>query len=351
MEEILNFFKNKKILITGHTGFKGAWLAHLLHSNGSIIKGFSKEPNTKPSLFYLLELNKKVISIIDDINSYLILEKEILDFKPDFIFHLAAQPLVRYSYANSLETHNTNIIGTANVLEAARKLNNKCIIICITTDKVYKNQEWEFPYRETDELGGYDPYSSSKAAAELLISSYRQSFFTNSNIQVASVRAGNVIGGGDWSEDRLIPDIVRSISNNTSIELRNPNSIRPWQHVLDPLFGYLKLAMLMSKIPGKYDQAWNFGPPNNEVKTVHEVLAIFHKANNIKSAYKLNTDNKVHEAAILKLDISKSISKLNWAPILETKFAIELTANWYKKFFEGGTAIELVNNDIKYFIK
>jgi len=186
---------------------------------------------------------------------------------------------------------------------------------------------------------------------KLLISSYRQSFFTNSNIQVASVRAGNVIGGGDWSEDRLIPDIVKSISNNTSIELRNPNSIRPWQHVLDPLFGYLKLAMLMSKIPGKYDQAWNFGPLNNEVKTVHEVLDIFHKANNIKSKFKLCTDQNAHEAGILKLDISKSSSNLNWTPILETKFAIELTANWYKKFMEGVSAIELVNNDIKYFLK
>jgi CDP-glucose 4,6-dehydratase len=351
MEKIIKFFSQKKIFITGHTGFKGSWLSYLLNENGAKIKGYSKEPNTKPSLYYLLDLNNKISSTINDINSYLTLEKEILEFEPDFIFHLAAQPLVRYSYSNSLETHNTNIIGTANVLEAARKLKNKCNIICITTDKVYKNQEWEFPYRETDELGGYDPYSSSKAAAELLISSYRQSFFTNSNVQIASVRAGNVIGGGDWSEDRLIPDIVRSISNNTNIEIRNPNSIRPWQHVLDPLFGYLKLAMLMSKFPGKYDQAWNFGPLNNDVKTVHEVLDIFYKANNIKIEYKLNTDNNVHEAGILKLDISKSTSKLNWAPILETKFAIELTANWYKNYLEGATASELVNNDIKYFIK
>ena len=351
MQEILSFFRGKKIFITGHTGFKGAWLSHLLHSNGSIIKGYSKEPNTKPSLYYLLELNSKISSIINDINSYLTLEKEILDFEPDFIFHLAAQPLVRYSYSNSLETHNTNIIGTANVLEAARKLKNKCNVICITTDKVYKNQEWEFPYRETDELGGYDPYSSSKAAAELLISSYRQSFFTNSNVQLASVRAGNVIGGGDWSEDRLIPDIVRSIVNNTNIEIRNPNSIRPWQHVLDPLFGYLKLATLMSEIPRKYDQAWNFGPLNNDIKTVHEVLDIFYKAYNIKSEYKLNTDNNLHEADILKLDISKSTSNLNWRPILETKFAIELTANWYKNYMEGANVSDLVNNDIKNFIK
>jgi CDP-glucose 4,6-dehydratase len=182
MDKILNFFRNKKIFITGHTGFKGSWLTHLLNENGAIIKGFSKKPITNPNLYNLLGLDSCINSVINDINSYNIIEKEIFDFKPDFIFHLAAQPLVRYSYSNSLETHNTNIIGTANVLEATKKLNNKCIIICITTDKVYKNQEWEFPYRETDELGGYDPYSSSKAAAELLISSYRQSFFTNNII-------------------------------------------------------------------------------------------------------------------------------------------------------------------------
>ena len=351
MKEVLNFFRNKKIFITGHTGFKGSWLTHLLNDNGAIIKGFSKKINTNPNLYNLLSLDSRINSVINDINSFSIIEKEIFDFSPDFIFHLAAQPLVRYSYNNSLETHNTNIIGTANVLEAARKLTNQCVIICITTDKVYKNQEWEFPYRETDELGGYDPYSSSKAAAELIISSFRQSYFTSNNIQVASARAGNVIGGGDWSEDRLIPDIVRAISNNTNIEIRNPNSIRPWQHVLDPLFGYLKLAMLMSKTPGKYDQAWNFGPPNNEVKTVHEVLDIFYKANNIKSEFKLNTDQNAHEAGILKLDISKTTSKLNWMPILDTKLAIELTANWYKNFMEGASATELVNNDIKYFIK
>ena len=351
MIEVLNFFRNKKIFITGHTGFKGSWLTHLLNENGAIIKGFSKKPNTNPSLFNLLGLDSCINSVINDINFYSIIEKEIFDFKPDFIFHLAAQPLVRYSYNNSLETHNTNIIGTANVLEAARKLTNKCVIICITTDKVYKNKEWDFPYRETDELGGYDPYSSSKAAAELIISSFRQSYFTSNNIQVASARAGNVIGGGDWSEDRLIPDIVKSISSNTNIEIRNPNSIRPWQHVLDPLFGYLKLAMRMSEIPGKYDQAWNFGPLNNDVKTVHEVFNIFNKTNNIKSEYKLNTFNNLHEASILKLDISKTISKLNWTPILDTQFAIELTANWYKNFTEGVKATELVNNDIKYFIK
>ena len=350
MQNLLNFFENKKVFISGHTGFKGSWLSHILHSNGAIIKGFSKLPKTNPNLFNLLELDKNVATIIGDINNYNQLEEEITEFKPDFIFHLAAQPLVRYSYANTLETHNTNIIGTANILEAARKLNNKCVILCVTTDKVYKNQEWVFPYRETDELGGFDPYSSSKAAAELIISSFRQSFFTDNNIQVASVRAGNVIGGGDWSEDRLIPDIVRAIEAKRNVELRNPASIRPWQHVLDPIFGYLKLAMFMAENPGKYDQAWNFGPQNNDSKSVLEVLNIFYRANNLTLNHIFNFDNNLHEAGILKLDISKSASILKWAPYLETELAIKLTANWYYRFMDGVSAIELVNNDIKYFL-
>jgi CDP-glucose 4,6-dehydratase len=351
MKEVLNFYKNKKIFITGHTGFKGSWLTHLLIENGSVIKGYSKEPVTNPSLYYLLGLDKKVNSIINDINSFTSIEEEILDFKPDFIFHLAAQPLVRYSYSNTLETHTTNIIGTANVLESARKLSNNCVIVCITTDKVYKNKEWEFPYRETDELGGYDPYSSSKAAAELIISSFRESFFSTGNIQVATVRAGNVIGGGDWSHDRLIPDIVRGISNNEKVEIRNLNSIRPWQHVLDPLLGYLTLAMQMSKYPRKFDQAWNFGPQNNEVKSVMEVLNIFYRANNLQCDYEISKKSNAHEAGILKLDISKSMSLLNWKPIIDTNTAIEITANWYKLYMKGMSAIELVNNDIKYFLK
>jgi CDP-glucose 4,6-dehydratase len=230
-------------------------------------------------------------------------------------------------------------------------LKNNCVIVCITTDKVYKNQEWEFPYRETDELGGYDPYSSSKAAAELVISSFRQSFFKSNNIQVASVRAGNVIGGGDWSEDRLIPDIVRALSNNTKVEIRNPQSIRPWQHVLDPLLGYLMLAKLMAIYPDKFDQAWNFGPQNNEVKSVVEVLNIFYKYNNMSSYYDIKENLVLHEAGILKLDISKSQSLLGWSPKLGTEEAINLTANWYKNFSDGIEAAQLVNNDIKYFLK
>lgn len=351
MKEMLAFYKNKKVFITGHTGFKGAWLAQLLNENGSILKGYSKAPNTHPSLFQLLQLDTKIDSCIADINDYTRLEKEILDFAPDFIFHLAAQPLVRYSYQNSVETHQTNIIGTAGLLEASRKLQNKCVIVCITTDKVYKNKEWSHPYRESDELGGYDPYSSSKAAAELVIESYRQSFFTNTNIQVASARAGNVIGGGDWSADRLIPDLVRTLNNNEKAVLRNPNAIRPWQHVLDPLFGYLTLGMLLAVDHHQFDQAWNFGPLNDEAKSVSEVAQIFHKTYGVPFDFEINGVGQPHEAGILKLDISKSKSLLNWKPRFKTDLAIKLTANWYKSFSDGVSAVELVNNDITEFLQ
>lgn len=350
MKGVLNFYKGKKIFITGHTGFKGSWLTHLLLENGAKVKGYSKSPNTNPSLFDLLKLSTKIDSCLEDINDYLILEKEILEFQPDFIFHLAAQPLVRYSYLNSIETHQTNIIGTANLLEISRKIKNKCVIVCITTDKVYKNKEWEYPYCETDELGGHDPYSSSKAAAELIISSYRESFFKKSNIQIASARAGNVIGGGDWSLDRLVPDLVKSIEVNQELILRNPNSIRPWQHVLDPLFAYLKLGMLMSISEGKFDQAWNFGPKNNEEKSVLDVVTIFYQTYDLPLKYEIKNSGQPHEAGILKLDISKASKFMNWMPRFNTETAIQRTALWYKLFSKGESPIVLVNNDIKTYL-
>jgi CDP-glucose 4,6-dehydratase len=349
MRAVLDFYKGKKIFITGHTGFKGSWLTHLLLECGAIVKGFSKSPNTSPSLFELLNLNNKIDSCIENICNYERLEKELLDFKPDFIFHLAAQSLVRYSYQYSIETHQTNIIGTANILEIARKITNNCVIICITTDKVYKNKEWEYPYSETDELGGYDPYSSSKAAAEIIISSYRESFFKNNNIQVASARAGNVIGGGDWSLDRLVPDLVKSIEANKLLKLRNPKSIRPWQHVLDPLFAYLKLGMLMSNNKNEFDQAWNFGPKNNEEKSVLDIVTIFYQTYEASLNYELDNLQQPHEANILKLDISKATKFMNWAPSFDTEIAIQRTSLWYKHFLEGASPIELINNDIKAY--
>ena len=350
IKNILNHFKGKNVLVTGHTGFKGSWLAFLLDHVGAKVTGLALAPKTNPSLFELLDINGKCNSIIADINSAEDVKQAIDQAQPDYIFHMAAQPLVRYSYKQPLETFATNVMGTANVLEACKILNKKCVVICITTDKVYHNYEWEFPYRENDRLGGYDPYSASKAAAELVIDSYRNSFFKNSNISIASVRAGNVIGGGDWSEDRLFPDLVNSINTNLPIELRNPSAVRPWQHVLDPLFGYLTLAVKIEQNAHKYNEAWNFGPYNHDSKTVLEVcqqaIVVFKNG-----SLQINQDKQPHEAGQLRLDISKSMTYLNWHPNWSTEKAIEKTANWYKAFLKGESAINLVQNDINEFFE
>lgn len=350
IKNILNHFKGKNVLVTGHTGFKGSWLAFLLDHVGAKVTGLALAPKTNPSLFELLDINGKCNSIIADINSAEDVKQAIDQAQPDYIFHMAAQPLVRYSYKQPLETFATNVMGTANVLEACKILNKKCVVICITTDKVYHNFEWEFPYRENDRLGGYDPYSASKAAAELVIDSYRNSFFKNSNISIASVRAGNVIGGGDWSEDRLFPDLVNSINTNLPIELRNPSAVRPWQHVLDPLFGYLTLAVNIEQNAHKYNEAWNFGPYNHDSKTVLEVcqqaIVVFKNG-----SLQINQDKQPHEAGQLRLDISKSMTYLNWHPNWSTEKAIERTANWYKAFLKGESAVNLVQKDINDFLE
>ena len=349
-KEFLSHFRNKKVLVTGHTGFKGSWFTLLLSQIGAEVTGYSLPPRTSPNLYDLLDLKLKCNSIIGDINDTKKLEEVVLKIQPDFIFHLAAQPLVRYSYHEPIDTFSTNIIGTANLLNACRSITNHCSVVCVTTDKVYHNNEWEFPYRENDQLGGYDPYSASKAAAEIVIDSYRNSYFKGTNISVASARAGNVIGGGDWSEDRLFPDIVQSINSNNEIVLRNPSAVRPWQHVLDPLMGYLKLAHLMTVQPKAYSQAWNFGPYNHESKTVLEVceqaIALFQKG----SIRIEKQENQPHEAGLLRLDISKAMASLNWQPNWSTDLAIEKTTNWYKSFLNGSNALELVQNNIKEYI-
>jgi CDP-glucose 4,6-dehydratase len=353
--DLSNFFKGKRIFITGHTGFKGSWLTYILSKAGAEIKGYSLSPDTELSLYNYIESSINVNSIIADINDYKKLEIELISFQPDFVFHLAAQPLVRKSYNEPLYTFNTNIIGTANLLNAIVKLNKSCTCILVTTDKVYENNEWVYPYRETDKLGGYDPYSASKACAELIISSYQNSFFNIANFSshkksIASVRAGNVIGGGDWSENRLIPDIVRSISNGQEIIIRNPYAVRPWQHVLEPVFGYLQLAFALDQNPIKYSGAWNFGPYDADNLPV---LAIAKKAIEIwgEGAYKVQIDtNAPHEAGLLKLDISKVVNILNWKPHMNTLQAITKSIQWYKNFYKNkNTVIELLDSDINFY--
>ena len=351
----LDVYKGKEVFVTGHTGFKGSWLTYALCKAGAIVKGYSLAPATNPSLYTLFENEVNIESVIADINDASKLQKEILSFQPDFIFHLAAQPLVRRSYKEPLNTFGTNVMGTANLLNAVIHLTKPCSCILITTDKVYENKEWNYPYRETDRLGGYDPYSASKACSELVINSYRNSFFNPAHYNqhqksIVSVRAGNVIGGGDWSEDRLIPDIVRAIAFDKNIIIRSPNSVRPWQHVLEPVFGYLQLGVSLSQHPSKYEGAWNFGPSNADNLPV---IDIAQQAIDIwgKGKIDLQIDpNALHEAKLLKLDISKAINELPWKPKMDTAMAIERTIQWYKSFYNGEqTALQLLEADILYY--
>ena len=354
MTDLLKQFSGKRIFITGHTGFKGSWLSYWLQMEGAEVKGYSLTPDTSPNLFESLQLESKMQSVIGDINDYRTLETEILSFKPDFIFHLAAQPLVRASYKDPLLTFQTNVCGTANVLQSLRFLDNPCTTVLITTDKVYQNNEWVYPYRENDRLGGYDPYSASKACSELVISSFTNSYFNISNYAshqkaIASARAGNVIGGGDWSTDRLLPDIVRSLTRDEDIVLRNPNAVRPWQHVLEPLFGYLLLAAKLSGDVNTFSGGWNFGPSPTDNFSVSELANLTVSTWQKGKVTVKGEDSAPHEAQLLRLDISKATGKLGWAPKLNAKQAIERTIRWYRRFYQGHDAEGLVQDDLNLY--
>ena len=357
MAEILKFYEGKKVLVTGHSGFKGSWLTLFLHQLGANVKGISLAPKTSEDFFVVNHLEDICDSPFFDISNFKLVDENIAAFQPDIIFHLAAQPLVRYSYINPLETYQTNVMGTANILESLKHIHSKCAVVVITTDKVYQNKEWHHPYRESDRLGGRDPYSASKACCEILVSSFRESFFHPDKFEdhqkaIATARAGNVIGGGDWSDDRLIPDIVKAIRNDAEIIIRNPQSIRPWQHVLEPLFGYLALGARLYDNPIKFSGEWNFGPYPDEVLCVEEVVKtaidILGKGN-----YRIEkNENDPHEATLLKLDISKVINILNWKPQLKTTEAIEWTLNWYSELLKNRhTIIDYSKKSIHEYIK
>ena len=339
-EKLEIFFSGKKVFITGHTGFKGSWLTLWLHQLGAEVKGYALAPEYGNCLYNLLNPLNIFESIIDDIRNKKKLENEIEVFQPDFIFHLAAQPLVRRSYQIPAETFEVNAVGTANLLEAVNKLQKKCAVLIITTDKVYENKEKHILYKETDRLGGYDPYSASKACTEIVTESFRNSFFninkyTSHQKAIATARAGNVIGGGDFSEDRIIPDIVKALKSKKIITVRNPNAIRPWQHVLEPLGGYLLLAGLMDKEPLSFLGAYNFGPKPEDHLMVKELVELSIK-NWGNGTWKDTSDtNQPHEAGLLKLDISKAKEKLQWQPKLKAEEAIEWTIDWYKKETNG----------------
>ena len=350
MKNIIEVFKNKKVLITGHTGFKGGWLCKLLLEFGSKVSGISLEAD-KISLYNLLKLDNEVDSHICDIRKLENIDRIIKEINPDIIFHLAAQPLVIESYNNPLYTFETNIMGTINILEAIRKLNNLECAIMITTDKVYDNKEWVWGYRENDSLGGNDPYSSSKACVELIIKSYKKSFFENLNI--ATARAGNVIGGGDFAKDRIIPDIVRAIENNEAVELRNPNSVRPWQHVLDVLYGYLLTAYNLIKNNKNISAnkngelpSYNFAPIDNK-RTVEYITKVFIESIG-KGSYKIKTqDTNKKEMNILRLDSSLARKELLWEEKFDTDEAIKQTALWYREYLNNK---DITNKQIKDYL-
>lgn len=336
MPRLLSHFTGKKVFITGHTGFKGAWLMSALRSAGANVKGYALAPVYANGLFDLIKDLKNDESIIADIRDKKKLEQEVIAFQPDLIFHLAAQPLVRRSYEIPAETFEVNAVGTANLLEAINKLPGKCTVVIITTDKVYENKEQDLLYKEEDVLGGYDPYSASKACTEIVVSSFRNSFFNTNNYTthqkaIASARAGNVIGGGDWSDDRIIPDIIRSLKKNETINVRNPKAVRPWQHVLEPIAGYLQLAALMDAAPLKFSKAYNFGPLPDDHLTVKELVEIAIETWGTGNWKDGSDPSAPHEAGLLKLDISRAMNELNWSPKLSAKQAIAWTMDWYKQ--------------------
>ncbi len=354
MNNLKNVYLGKRVFVTGHTGFKGAWLIKILNDFGAIIKGYALPPQNEINLYNEINGDSLCESIISDLRDRSALKNALLDFQPDYVFHLAAQPLVRLSYEIPSETFEVNVVGTANLLDSIRLLDKKCNLVLITTDKVYHNNEWEYPYRENDRLGGYDPYSASKACCELVIDSYKNSFFNPSKYDqhkkaIAVVRAGNVIGGGDWSKDRLIPDIAKALSVNKEIVIRNPKSIRPWQHVIEPLFGYLELGAKLNLYPIKFAQVYNFGPNTNDALSVEEMVIKSIKCWEAGSYIVQQNENNPHEAGLLKLDISKALSQLSWRPVFNAQTAIERTINWYKNYYNKVSATELMKLDIEYY--
>jgi CDP-glucose 4,6-dehydratase len=340
-------YKDKKVLLTGHTGFKGTWMALWLEQMGAKVYGFSLENKDENNHLNLLNLG--IEQKINDIRNADVLQKYFEEVQPEIVFHLAAQALVRQSYEDPVETFSTNVMGTLNVYEACRKTPSVKAIVNVTSDKCYENKEWEWGYRENEPMGGYDPYSASKGCSELLTSSYRNSYFNTKDfddkhqVLLASGRAGNVIGGGDWSEDRLIPDIVKATAINEAVLIRNPKATRPWQHVLEPLSGYLTLGWKLLKKDVSVAEGWNFGPDNHSNLQVGDIVKLSHQYwNNIQIKISKNTDEH-HEANLLMLDCSKANKLLKWEAVWGIDKTIDKTINWYKKYYENSEILSLTD--------
>jgi CDP-glucose 4,6-dehydratase len=351
-----DFWRGKRVFLTGHTGFKGSWLSLWLQSMGAQVVGVSLEPPTKTNLYEQAHVADGMVSLREDIRNLDRMKALFLEYQPEIVFHLAAQPLVRYSYREPVETYQTNVMGTLNILEAIRSVNSVRAAVMITTDKCYKNKEWEWGYREIDPMGGHDPYSSSKGCAELLIASYRDSYFPSKECHqhktaIASVRAGNVIGGGDWAEDRLIPDIIRAIQSNNSVHIRNPNSIRPWQHVLEPLDGYIELAEKLFILGNQYAEGWNFGPKEEDAKPVQWIVEKLTGLWGDNAKWDVDKGEHPHEAKYLKLDCSKAYNRLDWRPKWNLQTALEKIIEWHKDEKSGADMKLCTLNQIKSYIE
>ena len=342
-----HFWKRKQVFITGHTGFKGSWLALWLDLLGADVVGYSLPSPTVPSHFESAQIGKGITTIESDVKHFDQLKKAIQTHNPEIVFHLAAQSLVRPSYDDPIETYSTNVMGTVNLLEAIRKISSVKVIINVTSDKCYENKEWVWGYRENDPVGGYDPYSSSKGCAELVSSAYLQSFFNpakydNHGVGLATARAGNVIGGGDFAEDRLIPDIVKTLSKGEIVNIRYPKAVRPWQHVLEPLSGYLELARRLYENGAMFSGAWNFGPTENDVKDVGWVVNKFVEAWGEEASWRVDKNKHPHEAGLLKLDCSKAYTILGWSSRLNIEKALKWTVEWYKEFYRNPDSVRKV---------
>lgn len=347
----LSFYKGKRVLVTGHTGFKGAWMCEVLLREGAEVIGYALEPPTEPSLFQCLELDKKMISLKGDIRDLEQLLEALKKYQPEIVIHMAAQPIVRESYREPVYTYETNVMGTVNIMEAVRLTDSVKSMVNVTTDKVYRNNEWEWGYRENDALDGYDPYSNSKSCSELVTASYQRSFFADRDLAVSTCRAGNVIGGGDFAKDRIIPDCIRAMEKGREIIVRNPYSTRPYQHVLEPVCAYLKLAELQYKDKEKYAGNYNVGPDDCDCVTTGELVDLFCKYWGESASWKdVSEKNAPHEAGFLKLDCSRIKQVMNWKPKWHIEEAIANSVAWSKVYLNKGDIVAEIERQIENYL-
>lgn len=346
-----HFWQGKNVLITGHTGFKGSWLSILLNSLGANVIGYSLDPVTDPNLYEIIDIQSNIADYREDIRNISSLDQIAHSSNPDIIIHLAAQALVGESYIKPVATYETNVMGTVNILETARSIESVRVVLIITSDKCYENREINYSYNENDPMGGYDPYSSSKGCAELVTSAFTRSFFQDtSKVAVASARSGNVIGGGDWGNRRIVPDAIAAFKENKILYLRNPKAVRPWQHVLEPLSGYLTLCEKMWANPLQYSEGWNFGPEDENICTVGEVADRLSSLWGKTVSWKKSIETQIHEASLLKLDISKAKERLDWFPKWNLEIALEKTISWYKSYYNGENMKDITLQQLEEYL-